>query len=159
MNVKREECTGRRPVHFFEKLMTLAAVLAFAAIPEAAAAQSSAPVAQQAAHGQSVADFYRGRNNYPLWLAPTSGDAAQQLIALLSSANLDGLDPDQVEDILAVHPRGDFKNEFLRAYHDGMKDRPETTNGTVNSDVLEHFVPGFRRTTTVERILGSAWPS
>jgi hypothetical protein len=74
-------------------------------------------------------------------------------------AGLDGLDPDQVAEILAVHPRGDFKNAFLRAYHDGLKDRPETTNGTVNSDVLEHFDPGFRRTTTVERILGSAWPS
>jgi hypothetical protein len=72
---------------------------------------------------------------------------------------LDGLDSDQVEEILAVHPRGDFKTEFLRTYLDGLKNRPETTNGTVNSDVLEHFVPGFRRTTTVERIVGSAWPS
>ncbi|GII59176.1 hypothetical protein Pth03_75650 [Planotetraspora thailandica] len=48
---------------------------------------------------------------------------------------------------------------FLRACVNGLKDRPETTNGTVNSDVLEHFIPGFRRTTTVERILGSPWPS
>ena len=72
---------------------------------------------------------------------------------------LDGLDTDQVDEILAVHPRGDFKNEFLQAYFDGLKNRPETTNGTVNSDVLEHFIPGFRRTTTVERIVGSAWPS
>jgi hypothetical protein len=72
---------------------------------------------------------------------------------------LDGLPSDQVEQILSVHPRGDFKNEFLRAYYDGLKNRPETTNGTVNSDVLDHFIPGFRRTTTVERILGSAWPS
>jgi hypothetical protein len=72
---------------------------------------------------------------------------------------LDGLDTDQVGEILAVHPRGDFKNEFLRTYFDGQKNRPETTNGTVNSDVLEHFIPGFQRTTTVERIVGSAWPS
>ena len=35
----------------------------------------------------------------------------------------------------------------------------ETTLGTVNSDVLEHFMPDFRRITTVERILGSPWPS
>jgi hypothetical protein len=47
----------------------------------------------------------------------------------------------------------------MRACYDGLKDRPETTNGTVNSDVLEHFIPGFPRTTTVERIVGSAWPS
>jgi HD domain len=72
---------------------------------------------------------------------------------------LDGLEQDQLGEILAAHPRGDFKNEFLRAYVDGLKNRPETTNGTVNSDVLEHFVPGFRRTTTVQRIVGSPWPS
>ena len=72
---------------------------------------------------------------------------------------LDGVDPDQLGEILAVHPRGDFKHEFLRAYFEGLKNRPETTNGTVNSDVLEHFIPGFQRTTSVERILGSGWPS
>ncbi|QEN12799.1 HD domain-containing protein [Mycolicibacterium sp. ELW1] len=72
---------------------------------------------------------------------------------------LDRLDPDQLDHILAAHPRGDFKNEFLMAYFEGQKGRPDTTNGTVNSDVLEHFVPDFRRTTSVERILGSAWPS
>ncbi len=72
---------------------------------------------------------------------------------------LDWLDADQLAEILAVHPRGDFKNEFLRSYFDGLKHRPETANGTVNADVLEHFIPGFRRTTTVERMVGSAWPS
>ncbi|TKK88382.1 HD domain-containing protein [Herbidospora galbida] len=72
---------------------------------------------------------------------------------------LDGFAHGQLNEILAAHPRGDFKNEFLREYVDGQKDRPDTTVGTVNSDVLEHFVPGFRRTTTVERILNSEWPS
>ncbi|MFD3451066.1 HD domain-containing protein [Streptomyces sp. NPDC058691] len=72
---------------------------------------------------------------------------------------LDELDRAQVEEITALHPRGDFKNEFLQAFVDGLEHRPETTNGTVNADVLEHFVPGFRRTTTVERIIGAPWPS
>ncbi|MEU7588819.1 HD domain-containing protein [Micromonospora sp. NPDC049230] len=72
---------------------------------------------------------------------------------------LDGLEPDQLGEILAAHPRGDFKEGFLRAHVDGLKNRPETTNGTVNSDILEHFVPGFQRVTTVERIVGSPWPS
>lgn len=72
---------------------------------------------------------------------------------------LDGMDTEQVTEILAAHPRGDFKNEFLSAYVDGLKNRPETTNGTVNSDVLEHVIPGFRRITSVERILNSPWPS
>lgn len=72
---------------------------------------------------------------------------------------LDGLNSDQLGEILAAHPRGDFKNEFLRTTVDGLKDRPDTTNGTVNSDILEHFIPGLRRVTTVERIVGSPWPS
>jgi HD domain-containing protein len=69
------------------------------------------------------------------------------------------LDHDQLDAIVAAHPRGDFKNEFLKTYFDGQKDRPETTNGTVNADVVEHFDPGFHHTTTVERVLGSPWPS
>jgi hypothetical protein len=72
---------------------------------------------------------------------------------------LDGLERDQVDEILAAHPRGDFKNEFLQAHVEGLKDRPETTFGTMNSDMLEHFIPGFKRTTMVERILDSPWPS
>jgi hypothetical protein len=40
----------------------------------------------------------------------------------------------------------------------GFKDRPDTTFGTVNADVLEHFVPGFRRTDFVEVIKSNAWP-
>lgn len=70
---------------------------------------------------------------------------------------LDGLDPGQVEEILAVHPRGDFKNEFLQAFVDGLSYRPDTTYGTVNADVLEQFVPGFRRVSMVERIMESTW--
>ncbi|MEU6323362.1 HD domain-containing protein [Streptomyces sp. NPDC047009] len=72
---------------------------------------------------------------------------------------LDELDRDQVDEVTAVHPRGNFKNEFLQTYFDGQKHRPETTNGTVNSDVLEHFMPGFKRVTTVELMLGAPWPS
>src|SRR6188768_1988921 len=52
------------------------------------------------------------------------------------------LNADEVGQILAVHPRGDFKTQFLQAYFDGFKNRPETTDGTVNSDVIEHFIPG-----------------
>lgn len=72
---------------------------------------------------------------------------------------LAGLDADQLADIVAAHPRGDFKNEFPRTYFDGLKHRPDTTVGTVNSDVVAHFLPGFRPTTSVERIVGSAWPT
>src|SRR5437868_375135 len=93
----RDKCTGRRPVHFFQKVVIAAAALTFVASPTPAVAAPSAvskvAVQQAPAGGQGVVDFYRGRNNYPLWLAPAAGDSAEQLLNLLSSANLDGLDP------------------------------------------------------------------
>jgi L,D-transpeptidase YcbB len=94
----RDECTGRWPVHFFQKSAAATAALTLIAGPAPAAAADMAPVKalQQApSHGQSVADFYRARNNYPLWLSPAAGNAADQLIALLSSSSLDGLYPDK----------------------------------------------------------------
>ncbi len=66
---------------------------------------------------------------------------------------LDRLDGHRVDEIVAAHPRGDFKKEFLQQFVDGLKDRPDTTYGTINADVLEHFVPGFRRASMVERVL------
>jgi hypothetical protein len=70
---------------------------------------------------------------------------------------LDELDGEQVAEITAAHPRGDFKKGFLQAMHDGLVHRPDTTYGTINADVLEHWVPGFQRASMVERVLGSAW--
>jgi murein L,D-transpeptidase YcbB/YkuD len=90
----RIECTGHAPVHFFRKLTMAAAALAVS-IPSVAAAAPAAPSAVARPQGQGVADFYRARNGYPFWLAPTAGDAAQQLLTLLSTANLDGLYPDK----------------------------------------------------------------
>jgi hypothetical protein len=72
---------------------------------------------------------------------------------------LNELDDEVVNEITAVHPRGNFKEEFLQTFHDGLKHRPDTTYGTINADILEHFEPGFRRGSMVERITGSVWPA
>ena len=55
----------------------------------AALARPAAAAPQSA----EVASFYRARNGAPLWLSPSSGAAAQQLIALLASAGADHLNP------------------------------------------------------------------
>ena len=39
-----------------------------------------------------------------------------------------------------------------------MKGRPDTTFGTMNDDVLAHFVPGFVRGDFVQVIEESGWP-
>ncbi|MEU2930518.1 diguanylate cyclase [Streptomyces sp. NPDC007251] len=71
---------------------------------------------------------------------------------------LDRLDGDRLDEIVTARPRDDFEKEFLQAFVDGLKDRPDTTYGTVNADVLEHFVTGFGRGSLVERVLGAPWP-
>lgn len=64
----------------------------------------------------------------------------------------------EIEDVTAAHPRPNFKQEILKAFADGFGHRPETTFGTVNADVLAHFVPGFRRIDFVDVIQNSDWP-
>lgn len=71
---------------------------------------------------------------------------------------LDAIDAAEIDAVTAAHPRPNFKNEILRAFTDGFSERPDTTFGTVNADVLEHFVPGFRRIDFVDVITNSAWP-
>ena len=60
-------------------------------------------------------------------------------------------------EITAAHPRPHFKRDILKAFTDGMVDRPETTFGTVNADVLQHFLPGFQRADFVDTIENSPW--
>ncbi|MGW5355114.1 HD domain-containing protein [Streptomyces sp. NPDC004031] len=64
----------------------------------------------------------------------------------------------QRAEVVAAHPRPDFKNRILKAFHDGMSARPDTTFGTMNADVLAHFDPSFRRTDFVDLIRDNPWP-
>jgi hypothetical protein len=68
------------------------------------------------------------------------------------------LDKTLIDAVVGAHPRPDFKRQILRAFTEGMKDRPATTFGTVNADVLAHFVPGFVRDDFVQIIENSDWP-
>lgn len=71
---------------------------------------------------------------------------------------LDELTDEQRAEVVAAHPRPDFKNRILQAFNDGMVHRPETTFGTMNDDVLAHFDPTFKRTNFVDLIQDNAWP-
>jgi hypothetical protein len=66
-------------------------------------------------------------------------------------------DADRAE-ITALHPRPHFKRSILQAFTDGNAQKPETTFGNVNADVLERFVPGFERGNFVDIIENSDWP-
>lgn len=70
---------------------------------------------------------------------------------------LDALDPRLVEQVVARHPRDDFKSEFPRAYFEGQKHRPATTYGTVNADVVRHFMPEYHAAGMIQRIHDAPW--
>jgi hypothetical protein len=72
--------------------------------------------------------------------------------------DLEQITAEEIAAVVAAHPRPDFKSNILRAFYDGMKDRPDPTFGTMNDDVLAHFAPGFTRADFVDIITGSAWP-
>ena len=70
----------------------------------------------------------------------------------------DDLAPEDLEAVVAAHPRPDFKQQILAAFNEGMKHRPQSTFGTCNADVLERFDPAFARDNFVDNILGNTWP-
>jgi len=66
-------------------------------------------------------------------------------------------DADRAE-VIALHPRPDFKRRILQEFTQGIAPKPDTTFGNVKADVLERFMPGYVRTNFVDIIENSAWP-
>ncbi|MEV6924823.1 HD domain-containing protein [Dactylosporangium sp. NPDC051485] len=94
----------------------------------------------------------------PLHLAPEVA-----VVTLGVETDVLGFDLDQISHadraaVTAAHPRPDFKNQILKHFYDGMADRPGTTFGTMNDDVLAYFDPGFKRGNFVDLIQHNAWP-
>lgn len=118
------------------------------------------------AQGRSAADAEK------VWLAialHTTPEVPKELapevavVTLGVETDVLGIELDRISQVdrdavLSVHPRPNFKNRILQAFNEGMKDRPDTTFGTMNDDVLAHFDPAFTRTNFVEIIQMNAWP-
>ena len=84
---------GARALGRFGHLAVGACALALVAAPLAtgtASARTATPAASQVAE---VNAFYRARGGAPLWLAPGSGAAAQQLVQILATSQADNLNP------------------------------------------------------------------
>jgi hypothetical protein len=54
--------------------------------------------------------------------------------------------------VLAAYPRVDFQRGMVQAFADGFAHKPATTFGTLNADVLERTLPGYRRPNFCELI-------
>ena len=73
--------------------------------------------------------------------------------------HFDELSPEQREAVLAAHPRTGFKQGIVEAFSAGMRDKPETTFGTMNTDILEATVPGYARPSFCDYIRSSRFDS
>jgi hypothetical protein len=90
----------------------------------------------------------------------------QPEVALLNSGVLldvlgKGFDqfPSDLRDaIVARYPRKNFKKDFLQAYFGGFAHKPGTTYGTVNADVVRHFMPDYRSPSAADLMAGSPFP-
>lgn len=94
----------------------------------------------------------------PYRMAPEVAATTAGVEADVLGLHLSDLSRAEIDEVTAAHPRPDFKRQILQAFTDGFRHRPDTTFGTVNADVLEHFVPGFRRRDFVDVVQGSDWP-
>lgn len=117
-------------------------------------------------HGRSESE---ARN---VWLAialhttpevPMHLDPEVAVVTLGVETDVLGLDLEEISDqdrraVVEAHPRPDFKRQILHAFNEGMADRPDTTFGTMNDDVLAHFNPRFERQNFVDIIENNAWP-
>src|ERR1700735_145849 len=64
------------------------------------------------------------------------------------------------EAVVRAHPRsGQFKEDIIQAFYDGIKHKPDTTFGNVKADVLADKDPTFKRSNFCSVIRGSAWPA
>jgi hypothetical protein len=66
----------------------------------------------------------------------------------------------QRDAVVGAYPRASsFEEDLIQAFYDGIKDKPDTTFGNVNADVLADKDPHFQRGDYCRLIRGSRWLS
>lgn len=117
-------------------------------------------------HGISENDARNVWLGIALHTTPGIPDRLDPVVALVTAGvetdvlglNLDALSAAEIDQVIAAHPRVDFKDSISRAFYNGMKCRPTTTFGTMNDDVLAHFDPTFERIDFIDLINANTLP-
>jgi hypothetical protein len=117
-------------------------------------------------HGIPEADVERTWLAIALHTTPGIPEHLHPEIALIHSATaldivgrgFDELPEDEREAVLARYPREPaFKERIIDTFYDALKDRPQTTIGSLNDDYLARRDPTFQRTDVCTLILNSPW--
>jgi HD domain len=69
--------------------------------------------------------------------------------------HFDEVSPERRAEVVAAHPRTGFKAGIVEAFFEGMRDKPESTFGTMNTDILEAKLPGYVRPNFCDLIANS----
>jgi len=93
----------------------------------------------------------------PYLMSPVIASTTAGVEVDVLGINLATITAEEITAVTAAHPRPDFKRQIVEAFFNGFSDRTETTFGTVNADVLEHFLPEYRHIDFVDVIQRSAW--
>jgi hypothetical protein len=94
----------------------------------------------------------------PRFMEPEIALLAAGVRVDVDGAGLDLIEPAAIEEIIAVHPRCDFKRQALKTFAEGVEGRPDTLLGTIAADMLAHYSPDFKRVDFVDVIRNNAWP-
>lgn len=117
-------------------------------------------------HGADECDVELVWNAIALHTTPGIAEHMPPLVALvragvqmdLCGAGFDDFTPAQREEIVLAFPRErGFKRRIIEELARGMEQRPETTFGTVNADVLDRADPNYTRLNFCGQVLGSNW--
>lgn len=71
--------------------------------------------------------------------------------------NFDLISEETRKQIIKSFPRNQFKHNILHAFLEGFKHKPETTYGTINADICEVLLPGYKRPNFCNHVLHSRW--
>lgn len=118
-----------------------------------------------ASHGFSLADgdlvwaaiALHTTPEVPTRMAPVIAATTAGVETDVLGLHLHKIRDSELAEITAAHPRPHFKQRILEAFYEGFAHRSDSTFGTVNSDVLEHFDPTFHHTSFVDVINNSDW--
>lgn len=69
--------------------------------------------------------------------------------------HFDDVPTERRDEVVAAHPRTSFKEGIAEAFFAGMRDKPETAFGTMNTDILEAKLPGYSRPNFCDLIANS----
>jgi murein L,D-transpeptidase YcbB/YkuD len=84
---------GGRPLNKWAALVMAVPAVGLGVPTAISLAPAQAAAAQPSPDDGAIAEFYRSRGGAPLWFAPGSGAAAQQLVQLLATSYADNLNP------------------------------------------------------------------